>query len=505
MGLDLSLYGAYSNLGRKLSLDFSFGVTSNGVSYDPDAQALFDAVGDVPNIVKPFFNDLIIGFKDAGVWDNANFWAILCVPSLDPFNSLIEIKSLSIVSSYYDSGAISPPYNTARQAIPTFAGFRFRGSGYIRTSFVPSAKQTLNNSSVFMVTYSTETNVSSFNYGALNAVSQTNVFTTRLNTNALIGDAYSTTIGTGRISVAGADGAAGVYIMNRRSSSYASIVKNGAVAGSITGANGALPSIECYINTYNNSGAPTTRRNQSPVGAWGSFGSGLTSGQETSLSTALATWQTSMERKSTIPTKQIVLDGNSHTVYWISQMFTTIQYNTIVTGWAYTDLGVSGQTTAQMQSDYASEVAVLYNGAYTRNVYIPVEVTNDLYFGATIQQAKDDYQNLCLAAQATGFEVYSVPIMCRDYTGNTGRTQTQWNLVCDEFNQWLISNYGSFSNGLIPVNPQTFIWRSDYTSDAAYNAAVLSLISAAPFYDGTHLTSDGYTTWGTQISDTITA
>jgi len=501
--VDNKQFGISISSGYLISLIDSFGIKMSGVSYNPNAQLLFDAVGDVPEVVKPFYSDLIQSFEDSGVWANANFWAILCVPSLNAFNSLIEIKSLTIQSSFYDTGAISAPYNNARQAIPTFAGYSFRSNGYIRTGFIPSAKQTLNNSSEFIVNYSTETGVATFNYGSFTGATVSTAFSIRLNTNALVGDAYSTTVGSGRVSVASTDGISGVYIKNRRSSTYMSIVKNGIVVGSNTSANGTLPAVETYLNTFNSSGVAQTRRNQSPISAWGSFGTGITSQQETDLSTALSTWQIAMERKENIATKQIVLDGNSHTVYWLAQMFTTIQYNTIVTGWKYTNTGVSGQTTAQMLSDYAAEIAPLYSASLTRNIYIPVEVTNDLFLGATIQQAKDNYEDLCLAAQATGYEVYSVPIMCRNYSGNTGRTQTQWNLVCDEFNQWLVANYATFSDGLVPINTQTFIWRSSYASDAAYNTAVASLIAASPFYDGTHLISDGYTTWGTQISNTI--
>lgn len=471
--------------------------------YDPAAIALFDSVGDVPDIVKPYFNDLIVAFKDAGVWDNEDFWAILCVPSRNAFNTLIEIKSLQIVSSFYGSSAPTAPYNTAQAAIPNNIGYSFSGAGYIRTGFVPSSSQTLNNSSEFIVLYSDETGVSSFNYGSFTSTSASSAFSIKLNTAAMVADAYSTTVGSGRVSVSSASGAKGVYIKNRQSSSYMSIVQNGTVIGYITGNSGSLSSYETYLNCYNNAGTASTRRNQSPICAWGSFGSGLTSQQETDLSTALADWQTGLQRISGAETQQIVLDGNSHTVYWFAQMYRTIQYNTILSEWKYINFGVSGQTTAQMLSDYSSQVAPVYNSSYSRNIYIPVEVTNDLYSGATLDQAKDNYHDLCSTAQVTGWEVYAVPIMCRNYSGNTGRTQTQFNLVVDDFNEWLVSNYTSFADTLVPVNAATFIWRSNYASDGAYNTAVSSLIAASPFYDQVHLTDPGYIDWGTQITTTI--
>lgn len=493
-----------------MSFGFGFGLGnvfsgSPRISYDADAQALFDAVGDVPTVVKPYFNSLIVGLKAQGVWDNPNFWGIFCVPSLNAFNTLIEIKSRTIVSSFADTGSVSIPYNTARQAIPTFAGYSFRVNGRINTGFIPSASQTLNNSSEFLITYTTESASTTFNYGALNSASQENTFSVR-QSGGLFADAYNTTIGTGRINVASVDGAGGVYIKNRRSSSYMSVVKNGTVIGSITGNGGSLPSIGVMLNCYNNAGTPSTRRNGSPICGWGSFGSGLTASQETGINTVLSTWQTSMQRlDNSVHTKQIILDGNSHTVYWFAKMMRTIEYNTIVSGWKYSNFGVSGQKTTDMSADYATEIAPLYNGSLSKNILIAIELTNDWHTTTNNEATvKSNFASYVSTAQATGFSVIVSPMMCRAFSGNAkGLSATDYNLGIDSINQWLLSG-GSGANHVTPINPNTFIARSDYGSDAAYNTAVAALLAnTSVFYDQIHLTENEYKTWGDQLTAAV--
>ena len=75
---------------------------------DPDAQALFDTVGDIPEWFKPATNSLIVDFKAQGVWDNPNFYCILCIPSIsDSQNSLIEIKSLTVRANFDINGGVN--------------------------------------------------------------------------------------------------------------------------------------------------------------------------------------------------------------------------------------------------------------------------------------------------------------------------------------------------------------------------------------------------------------
>jgi len=486
---------------------FGFGLGNRrvgGSSYNPNAQLVFDAVGDVPEVVKPFYSDLFQSWDDAGVFSNANFWAILCVPSLNAFNTLIEVKSLTIQSSFFDTGALAIPYNSALQAIPSFAGYSFRTNGYIKTGYIPSVKMTLNNSSEFAVFYASETNANTYNYGAFNGISQSTVFTKNLNTGNLIADAYASV--SGRVTFAN-NSAAGVYITNRRATNYMSVVKNGVVAGSVATNAGSLPTVEVYLNSFNNAGTVSTRRNQSAIGAYGSFGSGLTAQQETDLSTALMTWQTSMERISTAPTKQIILDSNSHGTYWLGATLRKIEYETIVSGWRYSNFSVSGQQTSQMQSDYAAQIAPLYNAGYTKNILIFNEVTNDLWFNGDLANAKVRAAAYIAAAQATGFEVITSPIMCRKFTSNPGgRTETQFNNDINDYNTWVLAG-SSGADVVLPINPNTFVAKGAM-SDAAYNAACAAIYTNATyFYDagtiGTHLTEAAYFDWGQQFVDAI--
>lgn len=471
--------------------------------YDASALALFNFVGDVPEVVKPFFDKIIKDFKASNVWSNTNFWAILCVPSLNAFNTLVEIKSLTIVSNFSDSSAIAPPYNIALRVGPTFAGYAFKSTAWLSTGFIPSVKMTANDSCEFLVTYSNEIAATSFNYGSLTGATASTAFTVKLNTSVLAGDAYSNTVGTGRVSVAATDGIAGVYLKNRRNNTYMSIVKNGIVVGSIILANGSLPNVETYLNTFNNSGTPSTRRNQSPIAAWGSFGSGLTAAQETYISNALITWQVSMQRLSGLETKQIVLASNSHGVYWFGALMRGIEHYSIVSGWKYANVSVSGQETSALITNYAAQIAPLYNAALTENWVYFNEVTNDLWFNGDLAGAKSraiTFINLC---HATGFQVKISPIMCRKFTSNPGgRTETQFNNDINDWNVWALAG-NSGADVVLPINPNTFVLKGAM-SDAAYNAACAAIYSNATyFYDaatiGTHLVESEEFVWAQQF------
>ncbi|HEY0751794.1 MAG TPA: SGNH/GDSL hydrolase family protein, partial [Chitinophagaceae bacterium] len=287
-------------------------------------------------------------------------------------------------------------------------------------------------------------------------------------------------------------------------STYMSIVKNGVVVGSIATSAGTLPLVETYLNTFNNNGTPSTRRNASPIAAWGSFGSGLTAQQEIDLNAALYLWQTQMERREGLETKQVVVDGNSHTVYQLTKMFWTVQMNLICQGWKFTNLGVSGQTLTQMLADFASEVAPLYNGALTKNVFLLYEGTNEMHVnGATVTDTINLMISYVNAVHALGASAKIVvkKNFCRQNPSSgpglvTYPNVTAWNLAVDELNTRIAA--GETGADIVSdVSSSHFIPRSNYASDGAYNTAVAALIAnVTEFVDLTHLTMAGYKTEG---------
>lgn len=465
------------------------------VGYDADAIALFDAVGDVPEIAKPPINDLIVGLKNNDVWDNSGFWMIICVPTLDMDNPWIEIKSLTQGSNF---NGLSSPFALAKTYPCPIRGYVFFSTNYATTDFIPSDKQTLNDVCEVVALYDNETtSANNFNYGSLNSTSQCSLFISN-NSSGDVDHACHAYTASGRTTGANATGAQGVYLNNRRSATDAEVVLNGSVIATNVNGAGTLSTRNWYLNTYNNNGTVSpNKRSQSPYKILGNLGEGLSTTKRNSLATVFNTYISSTYGKKSLRTNQIVCDGNSHLIYQLSAQVRRIGYEYVNTGMDLVNLGVSSQTTQAMQADYATEVAPLYDGGLTNNILVAVEMTNDLFFGATKEDTFQNYKDYCLAAQATGYKVVAVPVYVRSHVSNTGGlSQTDWNLANDWLNTKLLAEYTDFADALAPVHPDAWIWRSDYASDAAYNTAVSAILAdSLVFQDGaTHLTEAAYFT-----------
>ena len=488
---------------------FGFGLgfpkrKSPGSSYDEDAQNLFDFVGDVPTIAKNPINDLIIGLKDKGYWDNAGFWMVISVPTLTWENTLVEIKSLTVNSAF--QAPQTAPYYTETGTYPSSQkGYTFAGANYIETDFNPSVKLTVNDSTEVFATYQDETTSQDhFNYGAFNGLTLATLFIT--NNAGGKADHSSYAYNATRTQGANASGGKGVYMNTRRSATDAEISLNGTVIATNSNSGGTPPNFNVLLNTYNSFGAPSAnKRNQSPIVLFGGLGEAVSIADRVTTSALFEDYQTTREMIDGLLSEQIVINGNSHTVFYSHTVSRKLEYDLIMKGYEFTNFGVNSKTTTQMISNYSGNVGAKYNSNFSKNILVPIEITNDYYFGATKEQAFQNYKDYCANAKNDGYIVISAPIFCRNYVGNTGaRTETQFNLDQDWLNTKLENEYISFSDYLVPTHPNAWIKRSDYASDSAYNTAVDLLINdTSIFVDKTHLTEDQYKILGGQITTVI--
>lgn len=479
----------------------------NVAKYDPSAQALFDRILElepvygVAEAFKPIINAFIVACKSSGKWYEEQFWVVTYVPTLNVFATLIEIKSLTIQSTFADTSAMVPPYNIALRVGTTSSGFAFRSTGYLNMGFIPSSKMLLNNSCAGIMTYADETGVATFNFGALVSTTQTTAFSKKLNTNAMVADMYGTTVGTGRVSVASATGAKG-WAYGNRIGTAAEIVENSVTVGSHTGSQGTLPNITEFANTFNNAGTPSTRRLQSAIVMLFKM-LGMTAPQKAIMHPALTAYQTDSKMKAGLETKQIILASNSHGVYWHGATQRMFDYLTYSQGWKITNVSISGRQTLNtigiatgLIPTYATVVAPLYNAALAENWVYLDEGTNDLWFNGNLASAKQNYIDYVALCHGTGFLVKTRPIKCRKFTGNPGgRTETEFNNDINDFNVWLLGG-GSGADVVAQINPNTFVLKGSM-SDAAYNAACAAIYTNATyFYDaatiGTHLVEAEY-------------
>ena len=435
---------------------------------DPDAQALFDTVGDIPEWFKPATNSLIVDFKAQGVWDNPNFYCILCIPSIsDSQNSLIEIKSLTVRANFDINGGV----NNLQSIYRTFStndGYLLDTS-WIDTNLQPSTEMSANDNCDWMVLYEDEISPagSDYNYGAFDNPNLLGV-TAIDNTGEARGFTYRT---SQKYSGSTNAGQAGVYLNNRVSPTYAEMVVNGSVAGTIATASGAPTTRTVWLNALNRAGL--FFRNQSRFCAWGSFGEGLNSTRRDAINTALTSWQVSLKRRKADKTKSVIWDGNSFNTFWYSALQRGTQFSmSSYREWHFDTEAVSGKELRTMDANYATDIDPKYNGSYTKNIYILNETVNDYTMNGDLTASKGYFDSIISKAKATGFDILVFGGPVRKWQPIFAvPDQETLNLGLDDYQQYIRDQ--APIQGYTFVEPPSNIWvyRADYASDALYDTA----------------------------------
>ena len=485
------------------SLTFNKNTTVSSNTEDPDAKAFFDlnTDNDYPAYFRTAWNDRVKAFKANGTWNN-----LIAVYPFGPSLSSIyeqgrDAKRLSVLISHNSGnvGENSTPYIT-NNIIFTNEGVNFyegqtAGTGYLGTGVIPSALMTLNSTAIAIGIPRDEKVSNGYNFGAFESATQAILLQNRNSSNQFIADMYGSTTGTGRILQTSTTGSKGCVLLNRLSSTDYKVTKNNVLIGSNTATQGTLPNIEMYLNRYNGS---VTSRNL-PISYFCVYGSGLTSGQATQETNDWNTFATAIERNNTY-NKNVVIDGNSHTVYYKSAFVRALSYYNGGIGFIaqYHQTGISGQATASCLANAATNIDPLYNSSIATNIYLCWEATNDISTGTALATVQSNYQNLCSGRKAAGFKVLAMPAMCRDFSGDTTKIMNTY-----YFNEWLAANWATFADDVVDPNDPIlgnnfYIKRSNYASDAAYVTAVQALTDNATYFsDGsTHLTLNGYKMWG---------
>lgn len=107
------------------------------------------------------------------------------------------------------------------------------------------------------------------------------------------------------------------------------------------------------------------------------------------------------------------------------------------------NFGVGGQTTVQMTSDVNSQILDFFV-PYRKSIYIPFEITNDLYFGVSQVAARNNYIALCQQAKTKGYKVVACTILPRSNSG----TPSDFEANRQAINQYIRTNYLDFSHAL---------------------------------------------------------
>lgn len=490
-----------------LSAQIPFSFVKTKPQYDPDAKAYFDAntANDYQDHVKAAWSNRVAAMKANGTW-SSSVGGFPFLPTSSVSEPLRNAKTLIVNANYIgtNSSDTVSPYITCQTYVGS-EGLMFNanlstvGVGKFRTAIVPSSTMTLNNSAIAVGTTRDEAALAAYTYGAFQSATQSIIFQKRNAANACTADMYGSTVGTGRASQAsGADGAKGCYIASRVSSTDFKLYKNGTSIATASSTQGTLPSIELYLGAFNGT---TVSRNQ-PISYFWVYGSGLTPTQVAQETTDWNIFAAAMGRYNTIG-YNIVVDGNSHTVYNRASFARSMSYyndNFFVA--KYHHIGISGQTTTNCLANASANVTPLYDGTISKNIYLCWEATNDISTGIHIDSVKARYLRLCQGRRTTGFKVLAMPAMCRDFSGDTTKIMNTY-----YFNEWLAANWTTFADAVVDPNDALlsnhyYIKRSDYANTTAYKTAVMALTDDTLYFsDGqTHLTDFGYLQWGIVVA-----
>jgi lysophospholipase L1-like esterase len=140
------------------------------------------------------------------------------------------------------------------------------------------------------------------------------------------------------------------------------------------------------------------------------------------------------------------------------------------------NLGISGQTAAQLVASYPNLGALAYQSGRTKNIYVAWAGTNDLYFGASAATAYNSYASWCALARATGYKVVAVTILPRSNSGTPGSFEADR----QTFNTSVRNNYTTFADALADVAANTTIGDAGDQTNVTY------------YFDLCHMTDAGY-------------
>jgi lysophospholipase L1-like esterase len=149
----------------------------------------------------------------------------------------------------------------------------------------------------------------------------------------------------------------------------------------------------------------------------------------------------------------------------------------------YHNFSVSGQTTEQMNADAAREVDAKIDPTLGPNVLVVWEGTNDLYFGATADEAYEHLARYCRERRAAGWKVVLLTILPRGGPGTPADFEQRRQAV----NARLRLNWPEFADGL-----------ADVAADPA-----LGSLNAVYYLDGVHINNVGHIVVARYVIDWI--
>ncbi len=475
-------------------------------TYDSDAWAYISGFGDIVDYWKTAFNTLVVNSKINATWSDIK-WFFLVPPTMETLKVLTDAKT-NVLSG-------SATLNGASSRFPNIfpSGIFFNSAHQQYAVFDRLIESTANST---LVAWRNQINKPQGTEYVLGA-STVNTTQAALYQERNASDLMTTRVfQSGAPQVTGSNASSkGRVIANRNSSTYLEQVKDGSILNTSTSAHtGTVPTHKPPWGALNTTG--TISNHGFGVYPYILNALGMTTTKRALLDADLSQFETDAKL---LYTKHVILDGNSLTAldgagavnYRMMKraMYKMAQNNVV---WLGMGLGVGGQMTTAMSADFATDVIPKFNaGGASVKVYIPWELTNDYSNNGVAATAIANYWALCDLAKAQGYYVIAMPMAARSYlnqgTNPAPQSETNYNLGMDAVNQGILANWASHADELfddILNDPDQWVWRSAYASDALFNADISAIVNNATNYtDGTHNTNLIYDRRGEALADRL--
>lgn len=217
---------------------------AGGITYDPDAQAYFDELGDVPVYAKNAWNDFVVACKANNVWDLFS-QTLAVLPTEEMFGGLVDAKTLTTTVVPYTSATVIAATPWLVPSIWTGSlGINCSLTGETRNGWIPSDHWTLN-SSAWAMAFPTEADAEAgYTFGTFQSSTQSCAFIRRSAANVAQADMYGSNTASGRLEKTSVGGTEGVWIANRSSNVLYKLWFNGVVQDTNTSTQGSLPTLQ---------------------------------------------------------------------------------------------------------------------------------------------------------------------------------------------------------------------------------------------------------------------
>lgn len=436
------------------------------VAFNPLAQTLFNRMSNTLTASeKSNINTWINNMDEAGTWDKLD--ALKVYAMQDSASSFIDWIDPTL-----------NPSNVGGVDLLQYIGV-WTGTGrYINTNYNPSTDATnyrVDSSSFGVFVYNDTVSVA-LDYGARKSTATTS----RTSLIATAADKVSTFhLDNITANASGYNENNGLF-----SASYTRdtlrVYKNGLRNNTNVTVPQEIPPYDYYLGCYNLNGSPSnyTRRKYS----MNYEGGNLTDIDHKIMYNGIMSW---FELHDSVPivrsdSVNIICAGNSLTVGDINNPGKSYPdlLNDSVSGelgdtcWNY---GINGATTSTLLANESSPVSKW--SPYTREQLMVVwEITNDIYYGLTAQQAIDGLETYCKRMQYRGFKVAVLTAIPAGRTYQAGGTIADYNASLDSANAILANTYTQFADYFVDLRGVSEL--SDYDDLTYYSADKIHLVEA---------------------------